>query len=84
MEVYRFKIKFSTLEAMFKVVALKTNDNFLLMTMQFPLYQSAMRRCGHNPTDIEVSDIINKIHDDTGSLDLEVGFINQEIAVNDI
>ena len=43
-----------------------------------------MRRCGHNPTDIEVSDIINKIHDDTGSLDLEVGFINQEIAVNDI
>ena len=31
-----------------------------------------MRRCGHNPTDVEVSDIINKIHDDTGSLDLEV------------
>ena len=33
MEVYRFRIKFSTLEAIFKVVALKTNDNFLLMTM---------------------------------------------------
>merc|ERR1711953_1660026 len=33
--------------------------------------QAAMRRCGHNPTDIEVSDIINKIHDDTGSLDLQ-------------
>ena len=33
-----------------------------------------MRRCGHNPTDIEVSDIINKIHDDSGSLDLEVRF----------
>ena len=31
-----------------------------------------MRRCGHNPTDIEVSDIINKIHNDTGSLDLQV------------
>ena len=31
-----------------------------------------MRRCGHNPTDIEVSDIINKIHDDTGSLNFEV------------
>ena len=35
--------------------------------------QGAMRRCGHNPTDIEVSDIINKIHNDTGSLDFEVG-----------
>merc|ERR1711997_704528 len=33
--------------------------------------QAAMRRCGHNPTDIEVSDIINKIHDDTGSLNFE-------------
>ena len=31
-----------------------------------------MRRCGHNPTDIEVSDIINKIHDDTGSLTFDV------------
>ena len=36
-----------------------------------------MRRCGHNPTDIEVSDIINKIHDDSGSLDLEVRFLKQ-------
>ena len=34
--------------------------------------QAAMRRCGHNPTDIEVSDIINKIHNDSGSLDFEV------------
>ena len=34
-----------------------------------------MRRCGYNPTDVEVSDIINKIHDDTGSLDLEVLYI---------
>ena len=32
-----------------------------------------MRRCGHNPTDIEVADIINKVHDDTGSLGFEVG-----------
>ena len=31
-----------------------------------------MRRCGQNPTDIEVSDIINKIHNDSGSLDFEV------------
>ena len=36
-----------------------------------------MRRCGHNPTDIEVSDIINKIHDDSGSLDLEVRFFSR-------
>ena len=36
------------------------------------IFQAAMRRCGHNPTDIEVSDIINKIHDDTGSLTFEV------------
>ena len=36
------------------------------------LLKAAMRRCGQNPTDIEVSDIINKIHDDSGSLDLEV------------
>ena len=34
--------------------------------------KAAMRRCGQNPTDIEVSDIINKIHNDSGSLDLEV------------
>ena len=34
-----------------------------------------MRRCGHNPTDIEVSDIINKIHDESGSLDFEVNKI---------
>ena len=34
--------------------------------------QVAMRRCGHNPTDVEVADIINKIHDDSGTLDLEV------------
>ena len=30
-----------------------------------------MRRCGHNPTDIEVADIINKVHDETGSLAFE-------------
>ena len=31
-----------------------------------------MRRFCQNLTDIEVSDIINKIHDDSGSLELEV------------
>ena len=35
-----------------------------------------MRRCGHNPTDVEVADIINKVHDDTDSLGFEVLFIN--------
>ena len=44
-----------------------------------------MRRCGHNPTDIEVSDIINKIHNDTGSLDLQVsisgGKVNENIYI---
>jgi Ca2+-binding EF-hand superfamily protein len=34
--------------------------------------QAVMRRCGHNPTDIEVADIINKVHDETGSLGFEV------------
>ena len=30
-----------------------------------------MRRCGRNPTDVEVADIINKVHDETDSLDFE-------------
>ena len=30
-----------------------------------------MRRAGHNPTDIEVLDIINKIDNETGGLDFE-------------
>ena len=34
--------------------------------------QSAMRRAGHNPTDIEVYDIINKIDDESGHLDFQV------------
>ena len=34
--------------------------------------QGAMRRAGHNPTDIEVMDIINKIDNDTGGLDFQV------------
>merc|ERR1712106_23194 len=33
--------------------------------------QAVMRRCGHNPTDVEVADIINKVHDDTDSLGFE-------------
>ena len=31
-----------------------------------------MRRCGHNPTDIEVADIINKIHDESGGVSFQV------------
>ena len=43
-----------------------------------------MRRCGHNPTDIEVSDIINKIHNDTGSLDEQVSikYILTEVGLD--
>ena len=32
----------------------------------------AMRRAGRNPTDVEVSDIINKIDDGSGHLNFEV------------
>ena len=35
-------------------------------------FKAAMRRAGHNPTDVEVLDIINKIDDDSGSLDFQV------------
>ena len=31
-----------------------------------------MRRSGANPTDVEVTDIINKIDNDTGGLDFQV------------
>ena len=31
-----------------------------------------MRRSGANPTDVEVTDIINKIDNDTGALDFQV------------
>ena len=34
-----------------------------------------MRRAGQNPTDIEVLDIINKIDDETGCLDFQVGMM---------
>jgi len=33
--------------------------------------QSAMRRSGANPTDVEVTDIINKIDNETGALDFQ-------------
>ena len=36
------------------------------------LNQSAMRRAGANPTDVEVTDIINKIDNETGALDFQV------------
>ena len=31
-----------------------------------------MRRAGHNPTDIEVQDMINKIDSDSGTLNFKV------------
>ena len=31
-----------------------------------------MRRAGANPTDVEVTDIINKIDNETGALDFQV------------
>ncbi|XP_023345972.1 neo-calmodulin [Eurytemora carolleeae] len=34
--------------------------------------QSAMRRAGQNPTDIEVSDLINNIHDGSGYLEFQI------------
>jgi len=43
--------------------------------------QAAMRRAGHNPTDVEVYDIINKIDDDTGHLDFqEFTYIMTELS----
>ena len=47
-----------------------------LSSLSYLFSKAAMRRCGQNPTDIEVSDLINKIHDDSGSLDLEVTILN--------
>ena len=35
--------------------------------------KAAMRRAGHNPTDVEVTDIINKIETDAGNIDFQVG-----------
>jgi len=34
--------------------------------------QDAMRRAGQNPTDIEVSDLINNIHDGSGTLEFKI------------
>ena len=31
-----------------------------------------LRRAGHNPTDVEVTDIINKIDSDNGNIDFQV------------
>ena len=36
------------------------------------IFQAVMRRYGHNPTYIEVADIIIKVHDETGSVGFEV------------
>ncbi len=35
-------------------------------------FQAAMRRAGHNPTDIQVLDILNSIDDESGYLDFQV------------
>ena len=44
------------------------------MTSIWPLHflKSAMRRAGANPTDVEITDIINKADNDTGCLDFSV------------
>ena len=34
-----------------------------------------MRRAGHNPTDIEVQDIINKVDSDSGTISQKVNAI---------
>ena len=39
-----------------------------------------MRRAGHNPTDIEVQDMINKIDSDAGTLTFKVGGGGQKAA----
>ena len=36
------------------------------------LLKSAMRRAGANPTDVEVTDIINKIDSECGAIDFAV------------
>lgn len=57
--------------------SLKVQWNIMrLSSLSYLFSKAAMRRCGQNPTDIEVSDLINKIHDDSGSLDLEVTILN--------
>ena len=33
--------------------------------------QYAMRRAGHNPTDVEVQDMVNKVDDGSGTMDLK-------------
>ena len=49
------------------------NNPFFSLSLNNTLhFQAVMRRCGHNPTDIEVADIINKVHDDTGGVGFEV------------
>ena len=46
------------------------------------LNQSAMRRAGANPTDVEVTDIINKIDNETGALDFQVNKKRKPISFN--
>ena len=59
--------------------SLKVQWNIMHLSLFYFSFKAAMRRCGQNPTDIEVSDIINKIHDDSGSLDLEVTILKHTV-----
>ena len=38
--------------------------------------QLRLRRAGHNPTDVEVTDIINKIDSDSGNIDFQVRLLS--------
>ena len=44
----------------------------LVLRIPHKSLQAAMRRAGHNPTDVEVTDIINKIDSDSGNIDFQV------------
>ena len=51
------------------------------MKLTLPV-QAAMRRAGHNPTDVEVTDIINKIDSDAGNIDFQVGGLTIDLVVS--
>ena len=50
---------------------LLVKDRNLMIKILSQDLQYAMRRAGQNPTDIEVQDMLNKIDDGTGVMDLE-------------
>ena len=57
-----------------QLVWTKTPENEPTSGIDWLVWQNAMRRAGRNPTDVEVLDIINKIDDGSGYLDLKVTF----------